>query len=178
MELISEIYEEQIGYVKSDSEKLYKVRKASRSVLFNSLNQIALPFVSKNMYHKLPGGGIEKDESIIEALNREIMEEVGAKIDILAEIGIILEYRDKFNQLQISYCYLAKVNGILDSTSFTEEELSFGFQLKWVDFESAISIIKNDKPNNYMGRFIQKRDLAFLLKAKEIIGKNVMPILL
>ena len=99
MELITEIYEEHIGHIKLDSEELYKVRKASRAVLFNSLNQIALPFVSKNMYHKLPGGGIEKGESIIEALNREIIEEVGAKIDIISEIGTIIEYRDKFNQV-------------------------------------------------------------------------------
>jgi len=130
------------------------------------------------MYHKLPGGGIEKDESIIEALNREIMEEVGAKIDIISEIGTIIEYRDKFNQLQISYCYLAKVNEILGSPSFTKDELSAGFQLKWMDFEDAIVTIENDKPNDYMGRFIQKRDLAFLIKAKEIIGENVMTILL
>jgi len=178
MELITEIYEEYIGHIKLDSEELYKVRKASRAVLFNSLSQIALPFVSKNMYHKLPGGGIEKDESIIEALNREIMEEVGAKIDIISEIGAIIEYRDKFNQLQISYCYLAKVNEIVDSPSFTKDELFAGFELKWMDFEDAIATIENDKPNDYMGRFIQKRDLAFLTKTKEIIRKYDMKTLI
>ncbi|MCB2294060.1 NUDIX domain-containing protein [Clostridium algoriphilum] len=176
MELITEIYEEHIGYAKSDLEKLYKVRKASRAVLFNSLNQIAFPFVSKNMYHKLPGGGIEKGESIIEALNREVMEEVGAKIDIISEIGTIIEYRDRFKQLQISYCFLAKVKEIVDSPSFTKEELDAGFQLKWMKFEDAIATIENDKPTDYMGKFIQKRDLAFLTKAKEIIGKEALAI--
>ena len=167
MELITEIYEEHIGH--SDSEKLYKVRKASRAIMFNSLNQIALPYVSKNMYHKLPGGGIEKGESIIEALNREVMEEVGAKIDIISEVGTIIEYRDNFNQLQISYCYLANVTEILGGPSYTTEELTAGFRLKWMDFEVAITTIENDKPNDYIGKFIQKRDLAFLMKAKEII---------
>ncbi|HEY8892141.1 MAG TPA: NUDIX domain-containing protein [Clostridium sp.] len=178
MELITEIYEENVRNEKSDSEMFYKVRKASRAVMFNSLNQIALPFVSKNMYHKLPGGGIEKGESIIEALNREVMEEVGAKIDIISEIGTIIEYRDKFNQLQISYCYLAKVNGIVDSPSYTNEELAAGFKLKWMDFEDAITTIENDKPNDYVGRFIQKRDLAFLKKAKEIFERDFKSIFL
>ena len=178
MELISEIYEEHIGLSISDSEKLYKVRKASRVVLFNSLNQIALPFVSKNMYHKLPGGGIEKGESIIEALYREVIEEVGAKIDVILEIGTIIEYRDKFNQLQISYCFLAKVSEVIGGPSYTKEELAAGFELKWINFEDAITTIQNDEPNDYMGKFIQKRDLAFLIKAKEIIGKNIKTVLL
>lgn len=169
MELISEIYGEDIGLDYTDANKMYRVRKASRAIILNDSNQIALLYVSKNNYHKLPGGGIEKDENIAYALKREAAEEAGVEIDIIREVGTIIEYRDKFDQLQISYCFIAKVNKKLGNMSFTEDELVLGFQLKWVTIEEAVELVKNDKPKDYAGKFIQKRDLAFLLKAKELI---------
>lgn len=41
-------------------------------------------------------GGIELGESTDKALRREVKEEVGADIEVLGEIGAILEYRNEF----------------------------------------------------------------------------------
>lgn len=41
-----------------------------------------------------------------------------------------------------------------------------GFQLKWMDYEQAVLLLEHDKPKDYVGRFIQKRDLLFLQKMK------------
>lgn len=174
MELLTEIYESNIGCPVCNLEKVYTVRKASRAVIVNSLKEIALLYVSKNTYYKLPGGGIEKGESIIEALNREVMEEVGAKINIVSEIGTIIEYKDRYKQLQISYCFLAMVSQIVGDPSFTKEEVNAGFKLKWVKFEDAVTFIKSSKPSNYLGKFIQKRDLAFLTQLGKIQGNKML----
>lgn len=37
-------------------------------------------------YYTFPGGGIEKNESLNDALNREIMEELGIKVTIIKEL--------------------------------------------------------------------------------------------
>ena len=169
MELIKEIYENDIGYKDENIEIAYKIRKASRSIVFNNSGKIALLYVSKNNYHKLPGGGIEIGEDINTALHREIMEEVGVNIDVLGEIGTIIEYRDKHELLQISYCYYSKVKGNSKETAFTDEEKDAGFQLKWVKLDEALSILQEDSPDNYVGKFIKNRDLLFLEKAKLII---------
>ena len=172
MELIKEIYEKDIGYYCDNAEVVYKIRKASRSIVINDLGEIALLYVSKNNYHKLPGGGIEAGEDTIVALNREVMEEVGVEIDVLGEVGIILEYKNRDELLQISYCYYSKVKGDIKETSFTDEEINNGFKLKWIAFDETISILENDTPNNYIGKFIQKRDLLFLKKAECLLKSN------
>ena len=172
MELIKEIYEKDIGYDYEYSNIAYKLRKASRSIVLNDSREIAILYVSKNKYHKLPGGGIEAGEDIKIALNREVMEEAGVEIDILGEIGAIIEYRNKHELLQISYCYYSEVRGDIVEPSFTEEEISNGFKLKWVSLDEAISILEKDIPDNYVGRFIQRRDLLFLKSACLILNNR------
>lgn len=172
MELIKEIYEKDICYNCENINVAYKIRKAARSIVLNDSGKVALLYVSRNNYHKLPGGGIEADEDIGTALIREVMEEVGVNIDVLSEIGIIIEYKNKHELLQISYCYYSKVKGDIKETSFTDEEINDGFQLKWVDLHEAIEMLKNDTPDNYIGKFIQSRDLLFLKKADDILKSN------
>ncbi|MBE6068420.1 MAG: NUDIX domain-containing protein [Clostridium lundense] len=162
MKLIREITEKDITNKENYEEISYKIRKASRAVVFNEENKIAILNVSNDNYHKLPGGGIEKDEDIITALRRELIEEVGVEVDVLNELGMIIEYRDNFKQLQISYCYLCKVVGEYQETSFTEEEKNNGFILEWASLNEAISILEKDNPEKYMGKFIRERDLEFL----------------
>jgi 8-oxo-dGTP diphosphatase len=172
MDLISEIYEKDIGFNYEDKHISYKLRKASRAIVLNESQEIALLFVSKNNYHKLPGGGIEHGENIEIALNREVMEEVGVSIYVLGEIGTIIEYRDKHELLQISYCYYSEVKEDIGEPSFTEDEKNNGFQLKWVTLEEAISILENDAPDNYVGKFIQSRDLMFLKSAECLFNSS------
>jgi 8-oxo-dGTP diphosphatase len=120
----------------------------------NKNNYVPLLFVSKHNYHKLPGGGIENNEIVSEALRREILEEVGVSIKSIENIGVIIEHRDKIKLLQISYCYFAKINKFIKKPSFTKKELSDGFELKWMSFDKAINTIRRDKPSNYTGKFI------------------------
>src|SRR3989344_2508708 len=80
----------------------YSLRRAARGILMNN-GKIALLNVTKQNYHKLPGGGIEKGESVGEAFKREILEETGCDCEIKDQSGIILEWRDLYKLLQISY---------------------------------------------------------------------------
>jgi len=169
MELLNEIYNKDIIGEDTVTSISYNLRKAARAIVTSKNNQIALLYVSKHKYHKLPGGGLENSENIKEALKREVMEEVGVNVLIGDEIGAIIEYRDEFKQLQISYCFFSEVIGEINTPSFTESELENGFQLKWVTLDEAITLLSSDEPDDYMGKFIKKRDLTFLNKAKRII---------
>jgi len=42
------------------NKKINKFRHAARAVVVNQKNRIALLYVAKDHYHKLPGGGLNK----------------------------------------------------------------------------------------------------------------------
>ena len=148
----------------------FRKRGAARAVLLDDSGQVYLLNVSKHSYHKLPGGGIDDGEDIKQALERELMEEVGCKAEIVAELGTVIEYRnyDDGGLEQTSYCYLAKQVGEQVASALEEGELAEGmFELKAKSIDDAITLLSQDKPDNLEGKFIQKRDLAFLQAAKE-----------
>ena len=151
-----------------DIEK-FKVRRAARAVVFDSNKNIGILYVGKNNYHKLPGGGLEGDESIEEALRRECLEEIGCNIEPFGELGEVIEYRDKWSLEQHSYCYLANLVGEKGKPDFTQKEIDNGFEIKWVSLEEAIKLLESDKPEGYEGGFIQIRDSSFLKEAKNFL---------
>jgi ADP-ribose pyrophosphatase YjhB (NUDIX family) len=143
----------------------YKERRASRAVVFDADRKVALLHAAKLNYHKLPGGGIEAGENIEAALRREIREEIGCDVANIRELGCIEEYRNKFEIHQLSYCFLADVRGGKGTPHLEEDEIAEGFETVWLDIRTAISTLENDDIEDYKGKFIRTRDLAFLKAA-------------
>jgi len=143
----------------------FRVRRAVRAVLTDDDDLIALLDVKKQNYHKLPGGGVEKDEDNVMALKRECLEETGCIIEVGEEVGSVVEYREKFKLKQISDCYLARVVGKKREPAFTDSELKNRFELMWVTIDEAIKLLEADEPMDYEGSFIRERDLTFLIEA-------------
>lgn len=104
---------------------------------------------SKAGRYKIPGGTVEKGETLSVALAREVLEETGLSVmeATIKEIGEITEIReDSFVQGQKYIChslyYTCEVNEELHDTNMTAEELSRGYHLEWAALDE---IIKNNK---------------------------------
>ena len=169
MKLLATIKDEKSDAV---SEEQYVFRMAARAVLFDDEGKVAILHVSKDNYHKLPGGGIEEGENIEQALNREIKEEVGCEMEIGQEIGSVIEYKnypDGTNLKHESICYFGKLKGEKGIVQFSEEEADRGFELAWVSLDEAINLLENDNPSDYHGKFIKQRDSVFLREARNLI---------
>ncbi|MEK7608220.1 MAG: NUDIX domain-containing protein [Patescibacteria group bacterium] len=152
--------------------KTYRAREAARAIVIDEDEMIALLHVSKEGYYKLPGGGIEESEDRLMALKRECQEEIGSEVEIIEEIGSIVEYRKIFKLKQISYCYLAKVKGAKGYPNFTEGELENGFEQIWLPYEKALEVVANSKANNIEGSaYIVPRDTIFLETAGGHLGR-------
>lgn len=141
----------------------YKIRVAVRAIVIDEKGKIALLNVSKHGYYKIPGGGIENSEDNKIALQRECLEEIGCDIEVLGEIGKIVEYR-KFSKLkQISYCYFAKTTGKKKNPKFTQEEIASDFKVEFVSYKKSLDYFYESSSDDFEGRlYIVPRDLTFL----------------
>lgn len=154
--------------IADDVANKYKPRLAARGVVFDQNNNVAILPVSNHDYYKLPGRGIEEDEDKVQAFRRECLEEIGSDVELISELGFVVEYRSEFSIIQTSYCYVGKVIGERKETAFTEHEISQGFkQPLWIPFEEAFKLISTSVPNNYEGGFIKERDTLIMETARQ-----------
>ncbi|MEP7166486.1 MAG: NUDIX domain-containing protein [Candidatus Woesebacteria bacterium] len=153
--------------VSESDVKEYPVRETARAVVIDDNGLIALLYVASDNYYKIPGGGIEAGEDRRVALYRECMEEIGCTVEILDEIGSIIEYRKLFTLKQISYCYVAKVKGKKGKPDFTPKEIAEGFKQIWMPYSEALALISKNQATNQEGKsYIVPRDLTFLQAAQ------------
>lgn len=145
----------------------FKKRTTVKAVILHD-GLVALECRGGN-YYKLPGGGVDKSESLEDALRREIREEVGCEVEILDEVGEIVEICGKKGMEKNFYCYLSKVKGDFFEKQLTETEIAYGSEIVWVTFEKSFELIKNSTPKTYIGHFTKYQTKIFLEKGLEII---------
>lgn len=150
--------------------KSYPIREAVRAIVLDDEDKIAVLHVSNKEYYKLPGGGIEGEENHLLALQRECEEEIGCAVEVLEEVGSIVEYRKMSGIKQIPYCYLTKIRGQKGEPHFTDEETTSGFEQIWTSYADALRLISESQATDMEGRgYIVPRDTALLKAAKDKI---------
>jgi len=104
------------------------------------------------------------------ALKRECLEEIGCNVEVINEIGVIVQYIKIFNLKQTSYCYLAKVKGQKGMPDFTENEKKKGFKQVWLSYDEAFKALTESKATSIKGSaYIIPRDTTFLKEARKYL---------
>lgn len=148
--------------VLEDEAARYAIRDTVRGLIYDSDGRIALLHVSKHGFYKLPGGGIENGENIIEAFRRECMEEAGVNINEPKELGIIREIKKEVGVVQNSYCFVSTVIGNKQGAQFTDSEKDNVFELLWVSPQKAMDLVKSAGYSNSLGRYVAEREILIL----------------
>lgn len=159
-----------LEHVPSEVSACFRTRTAARAVLMDAGGNVALLSVSRHGYHKLPGGGVDEGESLMEALIRECREEVGCEIKIIDEIGTVTEIRSKSLFKQDSHAWLAEIVGEKGMPDFTESEMSRGFEVQWLPLEEAKRLLTSERGDSYEGQYMSIRDLSILTEAERLIA--------
>jgi len=153
--------------------KHFLVRRATRGVLIDETGLIYLVYFKNRDIYKLPGGGVDSGETILEGLKREIKEEAGVEFKIEKELGITIETRFyegmETGLFQISYSYILKLKGEKAIPKFVEDEIDEGASPVWLSLDEAISKYENYSLPDYESHFIKHRELAILLEAKKYL---------
>ncbi|KAK4060135.1 hypothetical protein Trihar35433_10367 [Trichoderma harzianum] len=155
-----------------DPAKSYTDRKSTRVVALKPSGEIAIIYVKKGNYYKLPGGGIEKEESPTEAALREVKEETGAIVALRSTNYFATTEEFRFHQHQVSYCYLADVVDDAGEPSLTEEELADGFVQQWMTVNKALEAMSTVEPTTEFGSFVKERDIFVLTEVLRLIDSS------
>jgi len=138
-----------------NENKVYKLRRTARAIVLDDRGKVALINETLAGFHLLPGGGIDAGETIIGALHREVLEEVGAKIEVIGEVGMTIEQRNFEQYILISYCYLTRVLGELHDVCFTDSEKSVNAMVEWHNLEEAIRIFESQMKRKFTKEWLK-----------------------
>lgn len=169
MKTIKTIYETDIGLEGKKLDIKYKTRKAVRVVVYDDDNNIAILYLATEDFYKLPGGGIDDGEDKLEALKREVFEELGIEIKDIKEIGKIVSYRNEIKTIQYDYCYIAKLARKVQDPEYTDFEKQFDFKIKWAKINEALKLFQKHKGKDYFGKMFNVRDIYLIKEISNVI---------
>lgn len=116
------------------------------------------------------GGGVEEDEDLNLAIKRELSEELGIEVDVLAKIGFVSDYYNLIHRHNLNHYFLCKVKSF-GKSHMTDDEINI-FHLSKLVLTYDEAIKEYEKCNNTpIGRLIYNREMPILKRAKEVIDE-------
>ena len=150
-----------------ENEPIDHIRFTSRVFLKNDLGQYAFlhicgeDFLGERNHLETCGGGVEEDETFLDAAIREVKEELGVRAKNFKELGAIVERLNPIHRMTCSVFFSAEVDEISEDTNRTEEEKILIDSGWWLYPDEVIRRLS--QANSYVDAYVHRRDLrAFI----------------
>ena len=119
------------------------------------------------------GGGVEPNEDLERAIRRELKEELGAEVDVLARIGVVSDYYNLIRRHNINNYYLCRLRAF-GQKHLTQDEIEC-FHLSTLKLTYADAVREYElRRDSKLGRLIAQRELPILRAAWERIGNSII----
>ena len=151
-------------------------REIARAILIDDKNRVCLEKIldddgfGPRDYYETPGGGIKPNETHVQALQREIEEEVGYKCKVIAPIADVDDYYNLIFRKNHNHFYLVKCLEKVEQHLEPDEKIRIE-KIIWVPIDEAIELYENMQ-NVLVGKIVKQRELPILKLAKEMIEKK------
>ena len=116
------------------------------------------------------GGGVEDGEELDGAVKRELLEELGAEVDVITKIGTVSDYYNLIHRHNINHYYLCRVISLGEKHLTEDEANRFHLSTLVLPYDEAIREYERCMISP-LGRLIGNREMPILKRAKEIIEK-------
>lgn len=137
-------------YNLTDSD-MTEVVKRVKVLLVNSNNDVLLGYSHNN--YQFPGGHVEENETLVQAVNREVLEETGIELNITniepfaCAIGYYKDWpaEEKNRKIEIYY-YEVKTDEKpnLENTDYTENEKDGNFELRYIPLLNVENVLRTN----------------------------------
>lgn len=151
--------------------ELERKRKTVRAIVINDKKEIGLIHIKgKDLFgdrdhYECCGGGIKEKETPLEALNREVKEEIGYTIINPKLIGQIDIQYNLFNRIDEGIFYVCEIDKFV-GTSLEDYEKDLIKGIEWISLSTIDEFYQNFKVEN-VGKMIHERDYFMIKKARE-----------
>lgn len=114
------------------------------------------------------GGGVEADEDLSEAIKRELLEELGAEVEVVGKIGVVSDYYNLIHRHNVNNYFLCHVVSF-GERHLTEDEINkYHLTTLKLRFDEAVAEYERCRGSK-LGRIIGNRELPILMRAKEML---------
>lgn len=156
----------------------YVYRNTVRCILLNENNEIGLLLIDRNdsfgkmKHYETPGGGVEKGETSIQALIREMYEEVGCKLKNIVHLCKISNEYNLIKRVDQADFYLAYIDEI-GETHLMSDEIGLIKGIKWFPI-CEYKKLYDEFPPYKVSQIIYKRDMLVIDLAIKYLKENNM----